>query len=154
MELLIALVLTCIIEAPVTAVIMWVGGIGKRQNGELRKKTEEQESGDEKTKDGSLSSISESQRSVPSLSSSILHMVYYNFLCNMLTNPILNLSLYGAACLGAGPGLIKALIIIGEICVVASEYALYRLMSHETRKMCFIVALITNVISYLSGLLI
>ena len=144
MELLIALVLTCIIEAPVTAVIMWVGGIGKRQKEELRKKTE----------DGSLSSISESQKSVPSLSSSILHMVYYNFLCNMLTNPILNLSLYGAACLGAGPGLIKALIIIGEICVVASEYALYRLMSHETRKMCFIVSLITNVISYLSGLLI
>ncbi|MBO4415880.1 MAG: hypothetical protein J5824_07870 [Lachnospiraceae bacterium] len=108
MELLLALVLTCIIEAAVTFVIIWI----------CRKR---------------------------------MIMIYYNLLCNLLTNPLLNLGLYGAFCLGAGRELITVLTVMGEICVVAAEYGLYRLMSGETRKLCFILALITNVISYLSG---
>ena len=121
MELLLALVLTCIIEAAVTFVTIRVCGIiRKRRNG-----------------------------TGPSYI-----MIYYNLLCNLLTNPLLNLGLYGAFCLGAGTELIRVLILIGEICVVASEYGLYRLMSHETRRLCLILSLVTNVISYLSGLVL
>ena len=77
-----------------------------------------------------------------------MHMVYYNLLCNMLTNPLLNLSLYGAVLLGAGPRIIFVLILIGELCVVAVEYKLYRLMSREPRSLCIIISLLTNIASY------
>ena len=81
-------------------------------------------------------------------------MVYYNLLCNMFTNPILNLSLFGAYMLGADPGTIRVLTIIGEITVVAVEYILYRLMSFEKRSFCLTLSIITNVLSYLSGFLL
>ena len=83
-----------------------------------------------------------------------LRMVYYNLLCNLLTNPLLNLSLYGAALLGAGPRIIFVLIMIGEMCVVAGEYRLYRLMSRESRSFCIILSLVTNIASYGFGRLI
>lgn len=137
MELLLALVLTCIIEAAVTFVIIWI--CRKRRIGS-RPATWEQQTGNRTVNDGRQ----------PGIRPGYI-MIYYNLLCNLLTNPLLNLGLYGAFCLGAGRGLITALTITGEICVVAAEYGLYRLMSGETRKLCFILALITNVISYLSG---
>ena len=81
-------------------------------------------------------------------------MIFYNLLCNMLTNPLLNLSLFGAARLGAGHTLIMIMIAVGEICVVISEYGLYRLMSSQSRSFCLILSLVTNVVSYLAGLII
>lgn len=81
-------------------------------------------------------------------------MVYYNLLCNMFTNPILNLSLLGIYMLGANMALIRVITIIGEICVVAAEYGLYRLMSFEKKAFCLTVSVLTNLISYLSGLIL
>ena len=124
MELLLALIYTCIIEAAVTFVIIMIRrAVRMRVAGENRPKND-------------------------------LIMIYYNLLCNMLTNPLLNLSLYGASRLGAGHGVIMIMIAIGEICVVFSECGLYRLMSQESRGFCFMLSLITNAVSYLTGVLI
>ena len=81
-------------------------------------------------------------------------MIYYNLLCNLLTNPILNLSLFGIYMLGADMAFIRIITIIGEICVVAAEYGLYRLMSFEKKTFCLTVSAVTNLISYLSGLIL
>ena len=81
-------------------------------------------------------------------------LAFYNLLCNLFTNPLLNMGLFLAFYLGAGPGLILFLTIVGEICVVAAEYGLYRLMSDEKRSICLLISVLTNAISYLSGLLI
>ena len=115
-----ALILTCVIEAAVTFLIMCGRSLVQKQP--LRRDA--------------------------------MHMVYYNLLCNMLTNPLLNLSLYGAVLLGAGPRIIFVLIMIGELCVVAAEYKLYRLMSRESRSFCIILSLLTNIASYGIGRLI
>lgn len=123
--MLTALILTCLIEAAVTFVVICVRKAAFQAGSVLT---------DIGRKD--------------------LRMIYYNLLCNMLTNPLLNLSLFAAARLGADHGTIMIMIAIGEICVVISEYGLYRLMSQESRGFCFVLSLITNAASYLTGVLI
>ena len=134
-----ALVDTCVIEAAVTFLIMWLKGFHethkRRKNVEPAVHTDE----DHRRRD---------------LLKRAGRMVYYNLLCNMLTNPLLNLSLYGAVLLGAGRGTVTVLTVIGEICVVASEYGLYRLMSRESRRLCLVLSIVTNAASYLVGLLL
>jgi len=78
-------------------------------------------------------------------------LIYYNVLCNMLTNPLLNLGLFGAAILGAGSGMIIFLTVLGEIGVVAAEYGLYRAMSFEKRWICLLISVLTNAASYIAG---
>ncbi len=160
MELMLALVLTCIIEAAVTFVIIWIFRNrrigGRTANGHQLTENGQQQNGSEQLRTGNRQQQTENRtvdERQPELRPKYI-MIYYNLLCNLLTNPLLNLGLYGAFCLGAGRELITILTITGEICVVAAEYGLYRLMSHETRKLCFILALVTNVISYLSGFIL
>ena len=142
MELLLALIYTCIIEAAVTFVIICVYRIFSRRTIGKDRST------------GNPRAVDRIPNKLPECDRPGYIMIYYNLLCNLLTNPVLNLGLYGAACLGAGLSLIRVLIIIGEICVVAAEYRLYRIMSHESRRLCLFLSLITNAASYLTGLLI
>ena len=129
-----ALIYTCIIEAAVTFLIMCGRGFVRTWRLHLNKGSDYSH--------GSFVCIKD------------LRMVWYNLLCNMLTNPLLNLGLYGAVLLGAGAKVIFVLIIIGELCVVAAEYKLYRLMSREPRNFCIILSLVTNIASYGIGRLI
>ena len=78
-------------------------------------------------------------------------MLYYNLLCNMLTNPLLNLSLYFAMSHGIGDMQPGTMILIGELCVVAAEYGLYRVLTGEGRGFCLFLSIVTNLVSYLSG---
>ncbi len=149
-----ALIETIVIEAMVTFLIMWLKGYHdvhkKRQ---FHSPIPVGNKADSKTEYG-LQKQKAAERKYGNLWPRARRMVYYNLLCNMLTNPVLNLTLFGAAWLGAGRGLINVLIAVGEICVVASEYGLYRLMSQESRRLCLAVSLITNIASFLAGLLI
>ena len=152
--MLTALIETIVIEAAVTFLIMWLKGyhdIHKRKikNSTIVCKTE---AGNDNL--GEQRKEHATGQNNTNLWPRARRMVYYNLLCNMLTNPLLNLSLFGAAWLGASHGLINMLIAVGEICVVASEYGLYRLMSRESRRLCLAVSLITNIASFLTGLLI
>lgn len=152
--MLTALIDTIVIEAAVTFLIMWLKGyhnIHKRKvkNNAIVRKSE---AGSENSGEQQQEHATEQKNA--NVWPRARKMVYYNLLCNMLTNPVLNLTLFGAAWLGAGRGLINVLIAVGEICVVASEYGLYRLMSQESRRLCLAVSLITNIASFLAGLLI
>lgn len=78
--------------------------------------------------------------------------VYYNLLCNMLTNPLLNLSLF-AMSLTLGKNAYYITLVIGEIIVLFGEAWLYNLMTSEKFKVCFIRSLVTNCCSLLIGML-
>lgn len=79
--------------------------------------------------------------------------MYYNFLCNMLTNPMLNYVLLLIALYTANRELYNAVIAIGEILVLFGEAYLYKLMTKENYKHCFFRSLITNGASFVIGLL-
>jgi len=73
-------------------------------------------------------------------------------ICNVLTNPLLNcvLMLAGMFISGAAH---RALTVFLELCVVACEALIYRLMLGESRRRCVCVSLVCNLLSYGAGLL-
>ena len=154
MPMLTALIETIVIEAAITFLIMWLKGYHDvhkyRQSHNL---IPDGSRVDSKT-ECRMQKQTAAEQKYGNLWPRARRMVYYNLLCNMLTNPLLNLGLFGAAWLGASHGLINVLIAVGEICVVTSEYGLYRLMSRESRRLCLAVSMITNIASFLTGLLI
>lgn len=85
----------------------------------------------------------------------------YNLLCNMLTNPLLNMSLWGLSFLGRNiESMASRLVwtyylplVILEILVIWSEGYLYGLMSEYPSKICYRVSIITNCVSIVVGLL-
>jgi len=84
-----------------------------------------------------------------------LKWLYFSALCNMLTNPLLNLALLAILLLTKGaPAVYYVCVGIGECIVVASEYALYRAMTGEKPKTCLTVSLAANAVSFLSGFLL
>lgn len=80
--------------------------------------------------------------------------VYFNFLCNLVTNPILNLVMTGFWMVFPDEVVYWIVVAIGEIIVVIGEALLYRAMTGETGRKCFIRSLATNGISFLLGLLL
>lgn len=77
--------------------------------------------------------------------------VWYNFLCNIVTNPLLNLSI--SFFVNKIYGSWIYVFIIGEAVVLFSEMWLLKLMSGETYKKCFFISLITNLVSCVAGLI-
>lgn len=81
--------------------------------------------------------------------------VYYNLLCNLVTNPTLNLTLnFVVYPLFGTFAAYRIGVAIGELLVFVGEAHLYRAMSGEVRSKCYMRSLITNGASFLLGLLI
>mgnify|MGYP003295015298 CR=1 FL=1 len=75
----------------------------------------------------------------------------YNIICNLLTNPLLNLSLLY---LVTNNNSFLIPFIIGEILVIIVEWLIYILISNDKKADCFKYSLITNMISLTIGLLL
>ena len=81
--------------------------------------------------------------------------LYYSVLCNMLTNPLLNLALLAVLIFSrANPAVYYICVGAGECVVVAAEYALYRAMSREKWSTCLLVSFVANLLSFLSGFIL
>lgn len=80
--------------------------------------------------------------------------VYYNVLCNLLTNPLLNIVLTIVWRISRDMGVYHTFVAIGEVLVLFGEAALYRAMTGESLKKCGLCSLITNGASFLLGLII
>lgn len=79
--------------------------------------------------------------------------VYYSFLCNVLTNPILNLLL----CIlvwALGSEIYLIALIILEIIVLIVEVYIYRILCKFTKKEALKLSLLLNISSYLIGVVI
>lgn len=79
--------------------------------------------------------------------------VYYVFLCNLLTNPAVNLIALGAGHIFEGFWY-KLYIILLEIVVVIIEAYIIHLLCVFTAKKSILIATVLNLLSYGSGLLI
>lgn len=81
--------------------------------------------------------------------------VYYNFLCNFVTNPTLNFSLMLVSYLtGESLKAYTVALVLGETLVFVGEAHLYRALTGETRLKCYMRSIITNALSLIIGLLI
>ncbi len=78
----------------------------------------------------------------------------YNILVNALTNPLLNLALMYVSVFSGKTGLYVICLLIGEIIVIVGEACLYRLLTQDTARRCFIRSLITNLVSVLLGIIL
>lgn len=77
--------------------------------------------------------------------------VFYNLLCNLVTNPILNLLLAVLMLFTDSAAIYYAALALGEGAVLAAEAKIYRLLSDESYPLCFRRSLITNLLSFLLG---
>lgn len=78
---------------------------------------------------------------------------YYSILCNIITNPMLNLLLY-LLIWGLGSEIYITALVILEIIVVFVEAYIYKIICNFTKKEAFILSLILNISSYLIGVII
>jgi len=78
--------------------------------------------------------------------------VKHNTICNLITNPSLNLFLIAEGFLFRNRFIYDICLISGEITVLFAEMFLYRAMTFGSKKQCFILSLITNLVSFFSGL--
>ena len=77
---------------------------------------------------------------------------YYSLLCNVLTNPMLNLLLCLLVLVLGSEIYILALIIL-EIIVVIVEAYVYKILCNFSKKEALKLSLLLNVSSYLIGLI-
>lgn len=73
-----------------------------------------------------------------------------NILCNMVTNPILNISLFVLVYF-TGLSWYSLGVFIGEAIVFTSEALLYKLMTGKGILKCIIYSVITNALSLVLG---
>ncbi len=80
--------------------------------------------------------------------------VLYSYLCNVLTNPALNLILYGVRCV-TGDAAYWAVALL-EIAVLFAECAIYRRLDARRRSVrwYFLLSLVTNAASFGTGELV
>ena len=79
--------------------------------------------------------------------------VYYSLLCNVITNPMLNLLLYLLLWQLGSEIYLPALVIL-EIIVVVVEANIYKVICNFSRKEAYKLSIILNLSSYLIGLII
>lgn len=79
--------------------------------------------------------------------------VYYSLLCNMLTNPMLNLLLYLLVWRLGSEIYMEALILL-EIVVVIVEAYVYKILCNFSKREAIKLSILLNVSSYLSGVII
>ena len=78
---------------------------------------------------------------------------YYSLLCNILTNPMLNLLLY--LLIGQlGSEIYLPVLVILEIIVVFVEAYIYKILCNFSKKEALKLSLVLNISSYLIGLII
>ena len=77
---------------------------------------------------------------------------YYSVLCNLLTNPALNLALAGSV-LVLGASAYYPTLIIAEVAAVFVEAFVYRYISGLGAKKAFVLSAFLNALSYGAGLL-
>lgn len=80
------------------------------------------------------------------------HGVYVSFLCNLLTNPLLNLLLW-LGCRAFGQAAYGWMLAPLELAVVAVEAALMGSLCGLTRKRAALLSLTMNAASFSAGLL-
>ena len=88
--------------------------------------------------------------------------IWHNLVCNLLTNPLLNLTLTGIAYLSRdiADSRMKFLflyclpLVLLEAAVFWGEGKLYGLMTGEAKKICVKRSVITNSVSFGAGLLL
>lgn len=80
--------------------------------------------------------------------------VFCNILCNLVTNPILNITLLLVLKYTGKSTIYTLCVVIGELLVLFSEMLLYRAMTGEGWGKCFTRSLITNGMSFGIGLLL
>ena len=73
-------------------------------------------------------------------------VIYYSFLCNLLTNPALNLIIF-AVLAAFGEKYYYAALIPLEISVVFIEAYIYRVLGNFTFKKAFLTSFIANAVS-------
>lgn len=78
--------------------------------------------------------------------------VYYSLLCNMLTNPAMNLLLFFAIKI-LGYGYYYLSLIVLEIIVVLVEAFIYRLLGNLKTSKSLMLSALLNLTSFLFGLL-
>jgi len=78
---------------------------------------------------------------------------YYSILCNIITNPMLNLLLY-LLIWGLGSKFYIPALVMLEIIVVFVEAYIYKILCNFTKKEAFKLSLVLNISSYLIGLII
>lgn len=76
-----------------------------------------------------------------------------SLLCNVITNPIINLVLALLTLLIANEILLIAVAIILELAVIAFESFIFYTVTDESLKKCIIVSLLINICSFAIGLL-
>ena len=75
-------------------------------------------------------------------------------ICNIITNPAINIILLIAGIFTEKLWLIYLLGIILEIAVLFAETALYKLILKESFRKCIAVSAMCNTLSFLSGIII
>ena len=80
----------------------------------------------------------------------------FNLWGNALTNPLLNLMLFGIRCLTDTAWIYWCCVLLGEIAVLFAEFAVYRKVDTEKQpdKRYFLLSLVTNAVSFGTGLLL
>jgi hypothetical protein len=78
---------------------------------------------------------------------------YYSLLCNVLTNPMLNLLLCLLVLVFSSEIYIPTLIILETIVVIVEAYV-YKILCHFPKKEALKLSLLLNVFSYLIGVII
>ncbi len=79
---------------------------------------------------------------------------YYNFLCNIVTNPLLNLAVMLIFRITQNYGVYYVCVAVGEVLVLVTEAELYHAMTDEKRGRCYLRSLVTNACSFGLGQLI
>lgn len=79
---------------------------------------------------------------------------YYNLLCNLVTNPLINIVAGMVWLVYMDSWQYTVTVAVGELVVFAVEALLYRAMTGEPNKKCFVRSFVTNGLSFLVGLLL
>jgi hypothetical protein len=81
-----------------------------------------------------------------------MNYVFYSLLCNVLTNPMLNLLLYLLVWVLGSEIYIHALIILETIVVIVEAYV-YKILCNFSKKEAIKLSILLNASSYLSGVI-
>lgn len=80
--------------------------------------------------------------------------VCYNLLCNMVTNPVMNILLFLITLRFGTTAVYYLAVVIGELAILFLEAWFYRKMTEASSKKCFLRSLITNALSFSLGLVL
>lgn len=80
--------------------------------------------------------------------------VYCSILCNLVTNPVINLVLMLIRRSSGSDALYLTATAVGEVLVLIAEAHLYRFMTGAARRRCYLLSAVTNLVSFTAGLVL